>query len=204
MTPDELRSRWNEAETQTVLDILTAKTPKYVFTPVRLDDCPGLGLLPDGRWDLRGLRVPHGLSKKALAGVSFDHGDWGRGGGGGLSVQASNCSFEALELNSVWGRYENCNFRRIRMSRGWFGEVEFIDCDFSRANLSHVGGGGRFTRCRFDGANFRGAHTGGIFDSCTLTGARFGFGSLGRSRFIDTSLDDVDLKDTIMKGVTFE
>ncbi len=199
MSPKELRSRWTDADAERARETLLAVTRKDHFTPIP-DGAFDWRPRHEGRVDLRGLYVDRFILFKRLEALAFDYGE----GLGGWDIWAEvvGCSFDGVPINLLQGRFERCSFHRANLSRGSL-VGEFIDCDFSRANLSHVKSGATFRRCRFDGANLRQAHIGGIFESCSFDGARFGFGSLYRSEFIDTSLDGVDLKDTIMDKVTF-
>jgi BTB/POZ domain-containing protein KCTD9 len=87
---------------------------------------------------------------------------------------------EDADLSSVtlprtfFGRseLERVNFRNTDLSQSWMCWNDFIDCDFTRADLSRCKMASVFTRCQFIGADLSRADLRrGSFEGCDFTGA---------------------------------
>ncbi|MCP4871459.1 MAG: pentapeptide repeat-containing protein [Proteobacteria bacterium] len=203
-----LKDRWLPADVERLISQLS--TPKGA-SGRSLPDWGGFPTI-DQHVDLRGIPMPNTFRLKHLSGLDLSGAQWAEANrifpaencGDMINVRAVDCRFDRGRFNAIYDYFERCSFARATFAGGRL-RGQFIDCDFSRANLSHTHGGATYVRCNFAGASFKGAHwKGSTFKDCTFTGARFGFGSFVGSKFIRTSLDDVDLKDTLMDKVTFE
>ena len=99
--------------------------------------------------------------------------------------------------------FENCNFSKINLSDFTFIECEFIDCDLSNVNLSNtalqeVG----FMKCKLLGMRFDTCKPFLLafsFDTCVLDYASFYQLKIPNTRFINSSLIEVDFSETDLR-----
>ena len=77
---------------------------------------------------------------------------------------------------------------------------EFIDCDFTKANLAGAKGSEvRFVRCVFVQTNFQRAHLlHSTFEDCLFQDCKYKNGSFWFSKFIRSPINHEDLGNTIM------
>lgn len=111
----------------------------------------------------------------------------------------------AMETNLGDKLVSGCSFVRAKFTHTTF-RGEFVDCDFSRCDLSHSGGGQlKFVRCNFGEAKFVGARFQRcIFESCQWLGAKVGNAAFAHARFIGGHPSEVQLADAMIPGAVFE
>lgn len=154
----------------------------------------------EGRLDLRGFQMEKPLKYVNLDAIDFAHGSTVRVGQI-LSNAVTNCCFEDFGMSTnMRTKFQDCNMKKLK-ARGAAIHGEFVNCDFSGANLSmlHPGSGGMFDNCSFDHVNFKGAHLiRGTFVNCSFDGAKFGKGSFGSSKFVGGMPSRDQFGDTIV------
>lgn len=115
------------------------------------------------------------------------------------AVMLSDCLFDDVQtLQSVYGSYRNCSFRRARMREANV-TAAFEGCVFDETNLRAARFyGSTFKNCSFRGADLLHGQMGGLtFERCDFREARFGRGAILGTKFLGCNLAGVDLADAM-------
>jgi fluoroquinolone resistance protein len=124
--------------------------------------------------------------------------------------------FEAADYSSkVIARteYQSCTFKRCDFGEADLSGSRFVDCKFDSCNLSMVKLGNTtlndatFKNCKMLGVNFKDASSlffNVNFDGCILDYASFMDKKMLKTKFIKTSLKEVNFSGTILIGSLFD
>ncbi|MCJ8169590.1 pentapeptide repeat-containing protein [Atopomonas sediminilitoris] len=159
------------------------------------------GLTNDSLCDFRGVRIEESLHKISISSVDFSDALMVAGQ---FAAEVSDCWFKACRLEGNLGnQFVNCDFTQANLSNSIL-RGRFVNCVFSLANMTNVRGTGLFfERCVFEKTNLRKAS---FYDSrfveCRIVECKFGSGSLAGSRFEKCMIEGADFSKTVMQRVT--
>jgi uncharacterized protein YjbI with pentapeptide repeats len=117
-----------------------------------------------------------------------------------------DCRLDKASMETNLGeKIYRCSFTSAKLTHTTL-YGDFVDCDFSRCDLSYSGGGQlKFIRCKFDGAKFVGARFQWcLFDQCSWDEAKIGNAAFARARFIGSWPTAEQLRDAMTPGATFD
>jgi len=109
--------------------------------------------------------------------------------------------------------FNNCTFKRCDFNEADLSNNRFVDCVFDSCNLSVVKlnnttlNGAEFKNCKILGVNFKDASSLFFsvgFDGCILDYASFMDKKMLKTRFVKTSLKDVNFSGTVLTGSLFD
>lgn len=214
MKPAELKARWSDGPGADFVRQLVLQAPlggEIRSSPFGLHA---------GRFDLRGLSLPEGITLRGQAVHSVD-----LGGATLVGTWLETCTFvdvvfdnvAAMEVADHGNRFKDCSFSKtdFRVARLGYRGSQFLRCTFVKANFRRAGfirpefDDVDFTDCRLQGVDFNGAS----FRRCTFSGEvrdvwfRGGYGfpgqydSFGRPRH--NTMEDVSFENARLSGVTF-
>ncbi len=215
-TAKSLAARWEA----TVAEALNARLRAVNLRKATLTRAELEALVPypptsKQRADLRGFPFVAGVQKVNWTAVDMSFSTFSTGEVRGVlsaatigptDTQFTECQFDHIKIDSnIGGDLEGCSFRTAKMARSTFrAHSRFTGCSFEDASLRGIAGNMlRVQRCSFANCDLRGAsmhHC--VFEDCDFTGAKFGSGSLGGSKFDRCVITAVQLKDTILDGVS--
>lgn len=165
---------------------------------------PPLPVIDGKLIDLRGLEISEVIERVEiklfdLSAIRLDgFGQFAR-----CNVESCKFLYASLETN-IGGNFHMCDFRSAKLT-GAVLRGEFVDCDFSMANLSRViGTKVKFLRCVFSNVKFNSAmllHC--VFEDCKFEECMFRNSSFSFSRFNRSPLENVDLENALMRSVKF-
>lgn len=185
-----IHDRWNEQDRLDLRRLLSNS-----------DGCKSpFGVTDEGLCDFRGVCVNESLHSITVENVDFTNGHLGSGQFMGLFRR---CKFVEFASDGNLGEnFEDCVFHKARLNNSVF-YGKFINCDFSRANLTGVRGRHiKFEGCTFEDVNLRKASFyDSHFVSCKLANCTIRSGSLAGSKFDDCKVNNFDLSKTVMERV---
>ncbi len=187
-TAKELRERWSALQASQINQMLVAGTlDRSAIARIQHGDVSYL--------DLRGLRREGGVEETTLQHIDFSFSDWSLGWAMLYACRVEDCLFRGADLETKLDRdFIRCDFSRAKLGTMY---GQYVDCDFSFANMSRAGVHASFVRCDFSGANLRGNRMMRCeFRDCNFTDAKFGMTSLSWSKFINSPIDPAQLDDT--------
>ncbi len=117
-----------------------------------------------------------------------------------------DCKLDGANMETNLGKhFERCSFVGARFRHSSF-RGTFVDCDFTRADLSRsLGSELKFIRCVFKDAKLAAVRFQySVFDNCTWDGAKFGAAGLAKARFVGTTPTPEQLQRALTPGMTFE
>jgi len=117
-----------------------------------------------------------------------------------------DCRLDKASMETNLGdKVHRCSFVAAKLTHTTM-RGEFVDCDFSRCDLSYSGGGQlKFIRCNFSGAKFVGARLQlSRFEQCCWDGASIGNAAFARAHFIGSWPTSEQLGDAMTPGAVFD
>lgn len=154
--------------------------------------------------DLRGIEITDIIKGIQIRSIDLSGSNL-EGFGQFAKCSVERVRFRSASLGTNIGNYFNfCDFSSVK-AMGAILRGQFIDCDFTMANLSGVRGSQvQFVRCIFDKTNFsRVVLLRSIFEDCKFENCKFSNGSLSYSKFIRSPINAADLHATLMEKVQF-
>jgi len=158
----------------------------------------------EGRMDFRCLPLGEIPAYRTLERVDLTRATDARRGQLGQATWI-DCLFDRVAMETNCGKsFVRCSFHRAKLSHSSLAG-EFIDCDFTGADLSYtLAVEVRFTGCRFDAAKFMGARwPRAHFENCSFTDAKIGSAVWAHARFVGGRPSDAQLASAMVPRAVF-